>query len=1034
MDPLSIIAGVVGVVGFAASSATNLLSLIESTRGCPAAVRGTGRDASEFLAVLNTLKCVSIRTSQTALDELLDLVERYAEPSGKINKWNGLKWAFKDENHVKVLNDRLVMSKTTLAFALTTITTLNSMRLNKTQALISDQIRDLRLDLEVKELSSVRPRQGSESRGTELGFTLQRFLNDTSEVVQSPLESGVWMDCSDAITSSFYDNSTFETNDYPSSTPRHNEALWSKLRETVNVDEVDENGDTLLHRAAEAGDSDLVRAILDQKAAADPRNGSGATPLGIAAWNGHIAIARLLLERGANVNAANKDQHTPCHHVAETGNTTMLKLLIDNGADLGAREEDGWTPLYLACSTSRLGAAKMLIDAGSDVMTPATDGTTCLHAAAFEGSTSLLELLLQSGADIKAQDLTGATALHKAVEDDSLKATIVLLESGADIEVSDLEGRTPLFITAEEPSVQCARLLLEKGAKVSARNSKGETPLLTAASLGNDLMVKVLLEFGADINAKDSVEATPLHHAARSEQEMTVELLIERSADIHAVDRFAYTPLHLAVYETSSREIVSLLYGHGADLNQLSVGGATPLINALRREGEVGQMMALHLLGLGASFDLKGFWKKAPIHWAAELGLEVVVTDILERGGDRNILDEHGSSPIHFAAMSGHINCLRILACDGTDLEISDKSSYTALWKAVTNNKDEVAAEMIHILHAAGASIERRENTYDKTPLIWAAEKGLKHIVQALLEHAADIAARDEFGMTAVHYAAENGHLDIVKNLLKEGTDLAWRTYSNETPLWKAYSNKRDEIVAFLVSVGCPDSVLVLTQDGRHEEAAKLIRSGASCTISWQDNRVALHFAAQQGALEFVRLLLDHKSPVNLQDTNGSTALAYALQGGHLDVVRLLLDHSANIFQCASTPPLILAAEGGNVDCVLLLLEKGLDVNATDHEGNSALHRLCNAEKENVAMVKGLLDHGAQPNLEDAEEMTPKMLAEAKEHTGILRILDTWELKNGGLADDERKVFNFAGNKELNRRRFARRDNVQFEMLGRPTW
>lgn len=56
MDPLSIIAGVVGIVGFAASSTANLLSLIESARSCPAAVRGTGRDASEFLAVLGNLK------------------------------------------------------------------------------------------------------------------------------------------------------------------------------------------------------------------------------------------------------------------------------------------------------------------------------------------------------------------------------------------------------------------------------------------------------------------------------------------------------------------------------------------------------------------------------------------------------------------------------------------------------------------------------------------------------------------------------------------------------------------------------------------------------------------------------------------------------------------------------------------------------------------------------------------------------------------------------------------------------------------
>jgi hypothetical protein len=55
MDPLSIIACVVGIVGFAAWPAANLLSLTDKTRGAPAAIRGTSRDASEFLAVLKSL-------------------------------------------------------------------------------------------------------------------------------------------------------------------------------------------------------------------------------------------------------------------------------------------------------------------------------------------------------------------------------------------------------------------------------------------------------------------------------------------------------------------------------------------------------------------------------------------------------------------------------------------------------------------------------------------------------------------------------------------------------------------------------------------------------------------------------------------------------------------------------------------------------------------------------------------------------------------------------------------------------------------
>lgn len=140
MDPLSIIASVIGVVTFAATSTKNLLAIIDKTRGAPAAIRGTARDAAEFLAVLqsleellgdddlkrdetiqNVLRGVEgpIRSSQDALDELMEVVEA----SGGGSKWNGLKWAFRDERNVRGLNERLVMSKTTLSFALTTINT-----------------------------------------------------------------------------------------------------------------------------------------------------------------------------------------------------------------------------------------------------------------------------------------------------------------------------------------------------------------------------------------------------------------------------------------------------------------------------------------------------------------------------------------------------------------------------------------------------------------------------------------------------------------------------------------------------------------------------------------------------------------------------------------------------------------------------------------------------------------------------------------------------------------------------------------------
>jgi hypothetical protein len=55
--------------------------------------------------------------------------------------------------------------------------------------------------------------------------------------------------------------------------------------------------------------------------------------------------------------------------------------------------------------------------------------------------------------------------------------------------------------------------------------------------------------------------------------------------------------------------------------------------------------------------------------------------------------------------------------------------------------------------------------------------------VQTLLQHGADVAARDEDGRTSLHYASKNGHAAVVQTLLQHGADVAARDMGGKTPL-----------------------------------------------------------------------------------------------------------------------------------------------------------------------------------------------------------------------------------------------------------
>ena len=65
----------------------------------------------------------------------------------------------------------------------------------------------------------------------------------------------------------------------------------------------------------------------------------------------------------------------------------------------------------------------------------------------------------------------------------------------------------------------------------------------------------------------------------------------------------------------------------------------------------------------------------------------------------------------------------------------------------------------------AGTNVNCRDQEGDNTALIWAAYKGHKATAQLLLEHKANIEAKDKFGKTALQHAIDGNKSEVVKVL-----------------------------------------------------------------------------------------------------------------------------------------------------------------------------------------------------------------------------------------------------------------------------
>ncbi len=101
---------------------------------------------------------------------------------------------------------------------------------------------------------------------------------------------------------------------------------------------------TPLHRAARAGRSVSVLALIKYGARVNAKDKRGDTPLH---YTYHVDVARILIANGADVNARNTFDRTPLHAAAHKSEE-LISLLIKSGAKVNMVSKYGRTPLDVA--------------------------------------------------------------------------------------------------------------------------------------------------------------------------------------------------------------------------------------------------------------------------------------------------------------------------------------------------------------------------------------------------------------------------------------------------------------------------------------------------------------------------------------------------------------------------------------------------------------------------------------------------------------------------------------------------------------
>ena len=395
-------------------------------------------------------------------------------------------------------------------------------------------------------------------------------------------------------------------------------------------------------------------------------------------------------------------------------------------------------------------------------------GTTVSPSTSAEAEeVKKIQAMIKDSPDLinaKASD-TGFTPLDKAASQGQLVVAQFLLANGADVDAKNPKDRerTPLHYATDAGHRAMVEMLLNKGAKIGAADTGGATALHLACERGFKNLVELLLDRGADINARTRSNATPLHFAAANGFRSIAEVLVAHGADPNTSGQltlngrnFYGTPLHIAL-QRDDDAIFQLLLTSKADVNALNhATGATPL-DVAAEEGDL--RFAGLLLAHGAEVNKKNplverrGW--TPLVYAVSANRPDMAALLLTNKADSNVRFDIGNAreftSLGMAVSARHADLVQLLLDFKADPNLASQNGELPIFIALSLAREERQRILAPLLdHGADVNAVRKDSP---TPLMLAADAGDAPIVKLILDHKANVSAKDQYGRTALYFA-----------------------------------------------------------------------------------------------------------------------------------------------------------------------------------------------------------------------------------------------------------------------------------------
>eukprot|EP00818_Percolomonas_sp_WS_P002936 CAMPEP_0117438458 /NCGR_PEP_ID=MMETSP0759-20121206/2063_1 /TAXON_ID=63605 /ORGANISM="Percolomonas cosmopolitus, Strain WS" /LENGTH=873 /DNA_ID=CAMNT_0005230149 /DNA_START=160 /DNA_END=2781 /DNA_ORIENTATION=+ len=212
-------------------------------------------------------------------------------------------------------------------------------------------------------------------------------------------------------------------------------------------------------------------------------------------------------------------------------------------------------------------------------------------------------------------------------------------------------------------------------------------------------------------------------------------------------------------------------------------------------------------------------------------------------------------------------------------LGAKDEFGYNALMRCILRDNWRLANHFLNDYGPSNATMQvQSRNDYKQTALHLAAYRGHLSVVHSLIEKGADIAAQDRNGCTALFDAASRNQVVLLDYFMQKNTALVTKP-----------NLLSQNILHFCIIDKCAGSLQHLLESGMLEKSmlSQLDQHGYS----------PIHYAAADGYLEGLRLLLDYGSDPNWQsDEDNETPLHLAAANSHENAIIAILSYCNKMF------------------------------------------------------------------------------------------------------------------------------------------